>query len=113
MDWIIWVLMIPGNGLIKLSALFLYQRLFVVSKNSAIDIAIKFMLVVCSVWTLGFWLAQIFGCGANFSAPFGNLLAVASCNTNVRLDALMVSDLITDILVWILPIPVVSVSLCG
>ncbi|MCJ1275037.1 hypothetical protein MMC21_002837 [Puttea exsequens] len=107
MDWIIWVLMIPGNGLIKLSALFLYRRIFVVNKNSPFDIVTMVMIAICSLWTVGFFLAQIFGCGSNFGAPFGTLTDVASCNTNVRLDALMISDLITDILVWILPIPVV------
>jgi hypothetical protein len=66
---------------------------------------------VCLLWTIGFWLAQIFGCGRNFKAPFGALVQVASCNTNMRLDALMISDLITDILVWLLPMPVVSAVL--
>lgn len=109
MDWIIWVLMIPGNGLIKLSALFLYRRIFVVNKNSPFDIITKVMIVICSTWTVGFFLAQIFGCRNHFGAPFKTLADVASCNTNIRLNALMISDLLTDILVWILPIPVVSV----
>lgn len=107
MDWIIWVLMIPGNGLIKLSALFMYRRIFVVNKRSPFGIVTMVMIVICSLWTVGFFLAQIFGCGSNFSAPFGTLADVSSCNTNMRLDALMISDLITDILVWVLPIPMV------
>lgn len=98
MDWIIWVLMIPANGLIKLSVLFMYYRIFVVDKRASwVSIIIKVMIAICSVWTLGFWLAQIFGCGSNFGNPFGTLSKVSSCNTNVRLDALMISDLITDL----------------
>ena len=110
MDWVIWVLMIPGNGLIKLSALFLYRRVFVVNKNSPFDIITKFMIAICSLWATGFFLGQIFGCGRKFDNPYGTLAEVSSCNTNIRLDALMISDLATDILVWILPIPVVSDS---
>lgn len=107
MDWVIWVLMIPGNGLIKLSALFLYRRVFVVNKNSPFDIITKFMIAICSLWAAGFFLGQVFGCGRKFDNPYGTLAEVSSCNTNIRLDALMISDLATDILVWILPIPVI------
>ncbi|MCJ1308627.1 hypothetical protein MMC25_002280 [Agyrium rufum] len=107
MDWIIWILMIPANGLIKLSALVMYRRIFVIIKYSAFDICTIAMIVVCSLWTSGFWLAQIFGCGSGFYKPFGPLRDVASCDTNTRLSALMITDLITDILVWCLPIPVV------
>ena len=102
--------MIPGNGLIKLSALFLYRRIFVVHKNLPFDIITKVMIVICSLWAAGFLLAQIFGCGRKFDNPFKALAEVSSCNTNIRLDALMISDLATDIIVWILPIPVVSDS---
>ena len=101
--------MIPGNGLIKLSAIFLYRRIFIVHKGSTFDVLSKIMVIICSLWTVGFFFAQIFGCGENFKAPFHSLLAeVGSCNTNTRLDALMISDLITDILVWVMPMPVAS-----
>ena len=99
--------MIPANGLIKLSALFLYRRLFIVHTRSSFN---AISLVICALWTGGFFIATVFGCGRNFTYPWKPLIYIASCNTNARLDGLMVSDLITDILVWLLPMPIVSSS---
>ena len=102
--------MIPANGLIKLSAILMYRRVFVVNSRSAIDIITKVMFVVCVLWTIGFFFAQVFGCGTAFYKPFGTEEEVASCNTNVRLNGLMVSDLLTDVLVWLIPFPVVGLA---
>ncbi|TGO09882.1 hypothetical protein BTUL_0151g00240 [Botrytis tulipae] len=107
LDWIIWLLMIPANGLIKLSAIFLYRRLFVVNKGTTFDIITKAFIVICSLWTVAFWFATIFGCGTHFTNPWKPLIFIMECNTNMRLDGLMISDLITDIMVWLLPMPVV------
>lgn len=112
LDWIIWLLMIPANGLIKLSAIFLYRRLFVVNKGMTFDIITKVFIVMCSLWTVAFWFATLFGCGKHFTNPWKPLIFIMECNTNMRLDALMISDLITDIMVWLLPMPVVSLNPC-
>ena len=100
--------MIPANGFIKLSALFLYRRIFVVNKKTLFDIAIKVSIVVCSLWMVAFFFATLVGCGTHFDYPWRSLFYISMCNTNKRLDALMISDLATDIIVWLLPIPVVS-----
>ena len=63
-----------------------------------------------TVWTAAFFLATVFGCGQHFDYPWAPLLYISECNTNTRLDALMISDLITDVFVWLLPLPVVSFS---
>lgn len=107
LDWIIWLLMIPANGLIKLSAIFLYRRLFVVNKGTTFDTITKVLIVICSLWTIAFWFATIFGCGTHFTNPWKPLMFIMECNTNMRLDGLMISDLITDAIVWLLPMPVV------
>ncbi|PQE29351.1 plasma membrane Pth11 protein [Rutstroemia sp. NJR-2017a WRK4] len=107
LDWITWLLMVLANSLIKLSAAFLYRRLFVVNKNSSFDIITKVFIFICSLWTVAFLSATIFGCGKHFTNPWKPLIYIAECNTNTRLDGLMISDFLTDILVWILPIPVV------
>ncbi|KAI9646006.1 hypothetical protein NHQ30_005444 [Ciborinia camelliae] len=107
LDWIIWLLMIPANGLIKLSAIFLYRRLFVVNKGTSFDMVSKGLLVICSLWTVAFWFATLFGCGRHFTNPWKPLMFIMECNTNMRLDGLMISDLITDAIVWLLPMPAV------
>ena len=102
--------MIPGNGCIKLSALLFYQRVFVVNKWSTFDIVNKLSLIVMVIWTFAFFFATIFGCGKHFTYPWAPLGELSECNTNTRLDALMISDLITDVFVWLLPVPVVILS---
>ena len=102
-----WILMIPANGLIKLSAVFLYRRIFVVNTGSTFGILTLAVAVLCGLWTVAFEFATIFGCGLNVDYAWSTLGDIASCNTNMRLDALMISDLLTDIIVWLLPIPMV------
>ncbi|KAL1961996.1 hypothetical protein VTN77DRAFT_687 [Rasamsonia byssochlamydoides] len=106
-DWITWVLMIPANGFIKLSTLYLYRRLFVVYPRDAFDIVSLVIIVICALWMVAFFFATVFGCGRHFDYPWGPLEEIGSCNTNMRLDGLMISDLITDLMVWVLPMPVV------
>ena len=103
--------MIPANGLIKLSAVLFYRRIFVVNKRTTFDHITKASVAVVILWTVAFFLATIFGCGKHFTYPWSPLIDIGKCNTNMRLDALMISDLITDILVWLLPIPVVCQQL--
>lgn len=102
--------MVPANGCIKLSAILFYRRIFVVNKWSPFDVVTKISLIVMTIWTAAFFLATIFGCGQHFNYPWAPLLYISECNTNTRLDALMISDLITDVFVWLLPLPVVSFS---
>ncbi|KAJ5541007.1 hypothetical protein N7494_006083 [Penicillium frequentans] len=106
-DWITWVLMTPANGLIKLSSIFLYRRIFVTGQEKLFNILSWTLIVVCALWTVAFFFATIFGCGRHFDYPWGPLVAISSCNTNIRLEGLMISDLITDLFVWILPVPMI------
>ena len=106
--WVTWVLMIPANGFIKPSALFFYRRIFIVNKGSAFDITIQVSIIICALWTISFFIATLLGCGVHFDYPWASLLKISECNTDTRLDGMMISDLITDIIVWLLPIPAVS-----
>ncbi|PYI02385.1 hypothetical protein BO78DRAFT_377122 [Aspergillus sclerotiicarbonarius CBS 121057] len=106
-DWITWVLMTPANGLIKLSSFFLYRRVFAVGQERLFGMLSWALIGLCTLWTLAFFFATIFGCGRHFAYPWGPLGEIGSCNTNARLEAMMVTDLITDVFVWILPIPMV------
>ena len=107
--------MIPGNGLIKISAVLLYRRLFVVTKGSRFDTLTRVTLVVCILWTIAFFFATIFGCGVHVDDSWAPLAVIGSCNTNMRLEALVTTDLATDIFVWTLPMIPVSIygSLSG
>lgn len=100
--------MLPANGLIKLSTIFLYRRIFLVAKHATFDIASGIVAFICALWTVAFFFATVLGCGTRVEFAWGSLAQIMSCDTIARLDGMMISDLITDIMVWALPIPVVS-----
>lgn len=105
--------MILAYGFIKLSVTFLYRRLFVTGKGTLFDWATKVSISVVILWTLTFLFGFLFGCGTHFSAAWGSLNdAALYCGATLDLDnALVVSDLITDILILCLPLPVVRIRI--
>lgn len=109
MVWITWCLMIPANGLTKISAILFYRRIFVVNKRTKFDIVTMISLVVVALWTVAFFFATIFGCGLHFTYAWKALLFIQKCQTNIRTDAIIISDFVTDVLVWLLPMPMVLI----
>ncbi|PQE22941.1 plasma membrane Pth11 protein [Rutstroemia sp. NJR-2017a BBW] len=97
LDWITWLLMVPANGFIKLSAVFLYRRLFFVNRN-----VLRYYYESISCYLLtpdgclslrdNFWLRK------TLHKP------LEAVDIHRRMP-----DVLTDILVWILPIPVVCI----
>ena len=101
--------MILGYGFIKLSIAFFYRRLFVIARGTWFDWATKISITVVILWTISFFFGFMFSCGTHFSAAWGSLEDDAKyCGAALNLDnAFVVSDLITDIMILCLPLPVV------
>ena len=96
-------------GFIKLSVLFFYRRLFVNGTSTRFDIASKVAIGITSIWTIAFFLTQLFSCGRHVDWNWGPLINQTRCLSGLAYtDALYVSDFITDLLVICLPIPIVS-----
>ena len=96
-------------GFIKLSVTFFYRRIFVAKRWSIFDIVTKITIVLTVLWTLAFFLISIAGCGKNISYNWGPLEDEYRCITGLpELEALMISDFITDLFVLLLPFPLVS-----
>jgi hypothetical protein len=96
-------------GLVKLSVLFFYRRVFISSLFKAINTA---LMVVVSIWSVGFFFAYMFRCGTNFWAlwaPLKDLLKYCYKSTPL-FYAMCVSDVITDVLILSLPLFWVSTS---
>lgn len=106
------VQMVLAFGFIKLSITFLYRRLFVTGKGTLFDWATKITNLVVILWTISFFFGFMFSCGAHFSARWGSLNDKdLYCGADLDLDnAFVVSDLITDVVIFCLPLPVVSVQ---
>ncbi|MCJ1396026.1 hypothetical protein MMC18_008913 [Xylographa bjoerkii] len=108
-EWAVLLLSIPAFGLIKLSFLFFCRRLFCVTRKSLSHIVITLMIVVVGAWAIGFFFAFLFACKGNFAAWWGSLMNfITKCvNTFMLLYAFAISDVITDIIVLLLPLPMI------
>jgi hypothetical protein len=99
--------MILCYGLIKLSVIFFYRRIFALASET-FDKITRVAAVVCVMWTLAFVLVQIFACGAHIEYMWGPLRKQSYCHGGLPfLEGLMISDFITDFLVFFLPFPMV------
>lgn len=103
--------MITSYGLIKLSVIFFCRRIFVVNKNALFNKVIIAAAVTVSVWAVAFFFAFAFVCGTHFSANWGSAedIVVYCQGGQAAEKGLAISDLITDVLVIGLPIPMVCI----
>ena len=101
--------MVLSYGFLKLSITYFYRRLFVTRSGSTFDIITKAVLVINAVWTIAFFIAVSLICGTHADANWGSVEdQLVYCSNSLKIDnALVVSDVITDGIVWLLPIPVV------
>lgn len=107
------IVSVLAYGFIKLSVLFFYRRLFVKGTSTKFDIVSKVAIGITLAWTIAFFLLALFKCGRNIDSQWGPLVDASRClNSYKYTDALFVSDLITDLLVICLPIPIVNSPPC-
>ncbi|MCJ1369192.1 hypothetical protein MMC20_000401 [Loxospora ochrophaea] len=110
-QWVFWPVMTLTYGFIKLSAVFFYRRIFVTSvsgKRSLFDAVTIVTIGVISAWTSAFFLYNIFRCGSHFAWAWGPLVDMSKCGSHLQgQDALMITDLLTDVFVWVLPVPMI------
>ena len=92
---------------IKLSILFFYRRIF---RGRAFDIASWVLIGVVGAWAVTFVIAILAACGTSIAANFQTLGALKEecVDTFDILIALAVSDVVVDLAVLYMPIPLVS-----
>ena len=104
--WAFNLLQMPAFGLVKLSVLFFYRRIF---RGKAFDICTKIMIGLVCIWTISFFFVVMFQCGTKFFALWSNLFN----NFTYCLDDLVflksnsISDIVTDVLILAIPAPMV------
>ena len=92
-------------GLIKLSILFFYRRIF---RGRLFDWLNWSLIISVMLWTLGFFLTQVFDCGTRFATNWGLLADLEKClSTFKQLLAYSISDVIIDVFIVLLPLPLV------
>ena len=93
-------------GVVKLSVLLLYRRIFTGT------LFVRYSLMMCVLivlWSLSFVFTLGFACGTNLSYAWTDYIAVIEhCDNVTALSfAFSASDLITDLMVLTIPIPMV------
>ncbi|KAL8760592.1 MAG: hypothetical protein Q9184_003224 [Pyrenodesmia sp. 2 TL-2023] len=105
LEWAFNIMAPLALGFIKLSILFFYRRIF---RGRLFDFLSWGLIGVVLLWTLGFTLTQIFDCGIHFETNWGLLSDLQKClNTFHLLLAYSISDVIVDVLILVLPLPLV------
>ncbi|MCJ1469122.1 hypothetical protein MMC07_007755 [Pseudocyphellaria aurata] len=108
-EYIFLCLELLGFGLVKLSVIFFCRRIFCDVFKNNFDMITKFLITLVIIWSVGFTFAMIFECGTSFWALFStaeNL--VKNCAKTLKLaEAFVISDVITDLMILCLPLPMV------
>ncbi|KAJ8126613.1 hypothetical protein O1611_g7028 [Lasiodiplodia mahajangana] len=107
------LLMTAAYGFIKFSIVFFYRRIFVTSKRDHFDTITKACIALIIAWTLAYIFAIAFDCGTVWSAHWGSYSDLFQhCHGGFPVqqiyESLLITDLITDILIILLPLPKVS-----
>lgn len=94
-------------GLIKLSLLFLWKRIF--SRARLFVIFCWVMIGVISAWCIAFFFSTLFQCGTQWDwnwAPIGFFLTECA-DTLDMLTAFTATDLFTDFIIMFMPVPLI------
>ena len=98
--------MLVSYGLVKLSIILFYRRLFVVGKTGAFNFITVGVATVVGLWTIAFLCVFIFGYRFRFTAHWGTVLGGRSYRFSFKMEeAMAASDLVLDIFVFFLPFP--------
>jgi hypothetical protein len=107
---------IISMGFVKLSFVFFFRRIFVVGKaRSRFHVISLLVAITTGLWCIAFFLWFLFSCRSHFAARWTTIKTLGTyCPTDDMSDlALAISDMITDVMVLSLPIPMVSAPFPG
>ncbi|CAK4021223.1 Hypothetical predicted protein [Lecanosticta acicola] len=91
----------------KLSALFMYRRIFVVERHSWFSRIIIGTMVIIALWYITSDFLSCYQCRSHFSAPWTGQFK-KYCDLNpVWAEELAISDMILDIWILVLPVPLI------
>ena len=94
-------------GLIKLSFLFLWRRIF--GHVRTFNIASWTMIGIVIAWSVAFFFATIFQCGVDWSlnwAPITDFLTKCTNTLGMR-TVFTATDILTDLIIIAMPVPMV------
>ncbi|KAI1868448.1 uncharacterized protein JN550_006364 [Neoarthrinium moseri] len=105
-----YTLMLPlALGFTKASFVCFYRRIFAVNRSSKTNIFLVGMIVFIIIWMAAFFFAFLFQCRLNFWALWTSPIAILEhCVSDTPINfALTITDVVTDVIILITPIPLV------
>ncbi|KAI0382175.1 hypothetical protein F5Y04DRAFT_279959 [Hypomontagnella monticulosa] len=104
------LLMVTAYGFIKLSLIFFYRRIFIMSKSDRFNLVTIICACFIVAWTLAYIFAIAFDCDTNWEGHWGSvadILAYCHGGNEVQkiVKSLFITDLITDVIIIALPMP--------
>ncbi|KAF2736289.1 hypothetical protein EJ04DRAFT_551360 [Polyplosphaeria fusca] len=99
----------PALTCSKLSVLFFYRRVFCPPWRRFLHYFFIFLIAVCILWGIGFFISGFFICGTHFSAFWSNVMTLRRhCSQLHNQEVYMVtSDFVIDAVIFFIPIPLV------
>ena len=106
LEFALYLVMCLNYGIIKLSVLLLYRRLFVGEIFNRYTLA---MCAIIALWSLSFFFGFAFECHTNITNYWTSPATIeAHCdNTSALVLGFAVSDVLTDLMILAIPIPIV------
>ncbi|PHH90388.1 hypothetical protein CDD83_3838 [Cordyceps sp. RAO-2017] len=94
---------------VKTSILFFSRRLFLGHRSTKFDFASWLLIGLSVAWSLAFLITLIFGCGRRVWLHWAPLQVAeqSGCNVHTPEEAMVISDLILDVMILALPLPVI------
>jgi hypothetical protein len=94
-------------GLIKLSILCLWNRIF--GQTKKFTIFCRIMIVVTIAWTVAFFFATLFQCGTHWARNWESMkIFPPKCTNAAALAAAFTStDVVTNLVIILMPVPII------
>ena len=102
---------VPALASVKLSFLFFYRRIFNTGSIRTFNVLSMGLVVIVTCWAISFFFAYVFVCKGHFSAFYESTQAVEALycvHTTPLNNSFAISDVITDLMIILLPIPQVQ-----
>ena len=111
-EYAVQLMQILGLGCIKASFIMFYRRIFCTGHRTWFWYLTIGMLVLILCWTISFFFVFVFYCGSNVWAEWSTVINLATyCpNGGPYQSGLAISDFLMDIMVILLPIPLVCID---
>ncbi|PQE32839.1 integral membrane protein [Rutstroemia sp. NJR-2017a WRK4] len=108
-EWIVQLLGILQIGLVKLSFVFFFRRVFATLKFSVFTKFNTALIVLVIIWTTGYFFTFLFACKGHFSQWWeGIRTGRPICLSDVVFsEGLAISDFIIDLFIISMPIPMI------